>query len=102
MNLLAKSRKRINTAIASICNRLHNNIPTDQIFGAMEREGIVPIQEDGTIWSGLLLGSDSRATIPLGKLAEQCDYPFPVKNSVLVLSWHRYPTGRYDVCAYVS
>ena len=105
MNLPAKTRKRLNSAICSICNRLHDSIPTDQIFGALRREGFVLLQEDGTPWQGMLLGRESRATLPLGKLPEDgpAQYPFPVQNSVLVLSWYRYDTtGRFDCNAYVS
>lgn len=69
----------------------HPLIPLFHIFEIVRAHIGEVVQEDGTPWSGLLLGDDSSAN-------------FDIENSRLVLRvmWHKMPSGNYEITAYVS
>jgi hypothetical protein len=79
------------------------------IFDALKVEGIVPLQEDGTEWSGFLAGgaecgSDETrhqvANIDLG--IQRDGQLLLVPNTSLYISWCVMQSGKYEVIAYVS
>ena len=66
----------------------------------------VPVQEDGTDWSGLLSGgaecgsdraSNQRAQIDIVNLDTRQSI-----NSRLIISWCKMQSGKYEVIAYLS
>jgi hypothetical protein len=87
---------RINLLLTELGN-YHGSIPLDRIFAIVRDYGFEPIQEDGTSWSGLLLGRESRTTIPLR------DESSGKVSRWLALSWYKMDkTGRFEVVTYVS
>jgi len=78
-------------------NRDHfKDIPLDKIFSILKRNGITPVQEDGTEWSGFLMGNNSNCTIDLA-------YDGKLIRHMLVLTWYKYnETGTWEVISYIS
>lgn len=108
----AKNLKRINEVICSLPS-FHNSIPLDTIFDAIKSEGLVPLQEDGAEWAGLLCGAEGQMLLPLGSLTETCTdgtlvtdgaepHVFKETKHALIMSWYRMPSGRYETVQYVS
>lgn len=97
---------RITAAIRRAVNRdlkpvnsppYHESIPLDTIFAALRKHGLIPVQEDGTPWQGLLCGADSHTTFDL-KHGDQ-----PIVNAALYLAWYRMDaTGHYEIVTYLS
>lgn len=102
--LSARIRSAINDQIYDLVRGIRNDIPLSNISDVLRKSGLVLVDEDSTEWSGFLLGREGRVTIPLA-LAESVTsdgfYPDQVDH-VLVLHWYKFPTGRYEVTAYVS
>lgn len=91
-------KKKANNTLDKILKKTYfRKIPIDDIFDVLENLGLIPIQEDGTRWSGLLLGRKGDAKIDLAYKGKS------VINSVLFLTWYTMPiTGKYEVIAYVT
>jgi hypothetical protein len=89
----ANTRKnRVNKFLNILGKHYFTEIPLDKIFAFVETgfESKI-IDEDGTPWSGLLLGDNSRTTFKI----ENIKY-------TLFLSWYKMPSGNYEIVAYVS
>jgi hypothetical protein len=90
-------RSRANRELDKVTDvNYHRSIPIDDMFGAIEKAGLIPIQEDGTAWSGMLVGREGSAKIRLGYDG------MLVKNAMLVITWHKMNSGMWEVVAYVS
>ena len=112
MATFTKNLKRINNVICSLPS-YSDAIPLKTIFDAILDEGMVPLQEDGQEWRGLLCGAEGEAMIPLGDLAEvredgtlvtdgEGEHVFKETKHTLRLSWYKMPSGRYETVQYVS
>ena len=102
-------RKKINDRLGEITtgNKYYDKIPLDDIFNAIRDNEGIPLQEDWTEWSGWLTGEDGRATIDIGNpetksTRDGIDFYTPYSNTMLVVTWHKMPSGRYEVGAYLS
>lgn len=93
-----KTRTKINTEIYAITKGYHRSIPLNGMFEVLTNNGLIPISEDGSEWSGFLCGESGRADI--GFKCANCN--LEISNSMLVLSWYRMPSGNYEVTAYIS
>ena len=100
-------KRRINNAIHDLGNH-HNEIPVTEIFEICEQNGVVPLQEDGTYWSGMLLGGaecgsekarNQYANLELAVLIEGEYVP---SNNALSINWCKMGSGRYEVVCYVG
>jgi len=110
--LLTKMRKEINKYLYDISTHsqetYYDKIPLQDIFDVLMSHEIVPIQEDNTKWDGFLLGVDGRVNFDLAFKNSSYDeegqeFYLPIKNSTLILSWHKMPqSGRYEINSYVS
>jgi hypothetical protein len=85
---------KLNRELHAISLKYYDAIPLDAIFKLFEDQGITPIQEDLTPWSGMLIGSNSRATIELMYEGAK------LKRRALTLSWYLMPSGKYEIVAY--
>lgn len=107
-NLPASIRRKINNALHDLGN-YHQDIPLTEIFDICDNNGVIAIQEDGTRWSGLLLGNavcgseKARSQNALIHLAlKEGDAYIPTSNA-LNISWCTMePSGRYEVVCYVG
>ena len=106
--LKSSLRKKINNDIYNAtASKYHDEIPLDDLFKILGDYGIKVLAEDGTEWEGFLCGEDSEACMDLG-----CEYDCkivnglktfePFANSLLRLTWHKMPSGRWEIVAYVS
>jgi hypothetical protein len=72
------------------------DIPLDDIFDIVESVDMMPVQEDGTKWQGMLLGEEGRATISL------MDSEDTFEDLHLHMQWHKMPSGNFEINAYVN
>ena len=102
MNIKQTIRNRVNKALAPVGKNFHETIPLTDIFKVCTDNGLQSVQEDGTPWSGILCGDDGRTTFDLVAIDRMLLETKPVDNAVLVLEWHRMPSGRYEINTYLS
>lgn len=98
-------RNKINGRVAKVANGSpRRDIPLSDIDDILRDFGYLLVSEDGTPWSGFLTGREGRANIEIGILGTQDENRIHemVSNAMLVLTWHKFHTGRYEVIAYVS
>lgn len=102
-------RTKANRAFeALVRNTYFPSIPWDKIEAILKANGIVALQEDGTEWAGFFAGRDGNARIELApadsaRSENRTDtFYTPYENALLILSWHKMDSGRYEVNLYVS
>jgi hypothetical protein len=100
-------KTNINNSLFSI-GTYHDAIPLDKIFDVLKAHGIVPLQEDNTEWSGLLIGREGQMYLPIAPFGsrspeKEFEHTYkPFKNAKLSISWYTMPSGRYEVGAHVG
>jgi len=103
----SKNKKQVNNGIHDLGN-YHEQIPLHSIFNILKENDIIPLQEDGTYWEGLLLGGKEcgheeaikqRTIIPLA-ININGQY-FPCSHG-LFISWCKMPSGKYEIISYVN
>ena len=92
----AKTKKLINSELGTLCKTYYNEIPLDEIFNILKKNNVVAVQEDGTSWSGFLVGDKGSAIFDLTIDGKN------VNNAVMPLSWYKIESGRYEINAYIS
>lgn len=101
-------KKRLNDRISDLLSpknvtEYFRQIPLASIGKILKNDKIIMVQEDNTEWSGMLLGKDGRAKIDLAPMnTKDGEFYTPYTNTVLVLTWHKMPSGKYEVLSYVS
>tara|TARA_Y100000310_G_C20506196_1_gene726536 strand:+ start:549 stop:923 length:375 start_codon:yes stop_codon:yes gene_type:complete len=107
--LRANNKSKLNNAISALTQGYHDEIPLGGIFDVLKESGVIPVQEDGTEWSGMLVGGaecgsdETRNQVANIDLAVQGDGGLvPIPNASLYLSWCKMQSGRYEVVSYVS
>lgn len=97
-------RGRINKELAKISKEYRPEIPLDEIFKALEKNGLCAIDKDGTKWEGFLTGKDGRATIDVAFLDEEPENGkrAPIENAKLVITWYKMPSGKYETLTYLG
>lgn len=88
-------RKRVNNILAAIIPTFVEEIPIDNMFNVIKEHDGLPVQEDGTEWSGILCGAEGQTKI-------QITHPLFSKGFFLHLSWYKMQSGRYEIVVYVS
>ena len=103
------SKNRITKVLHGLGTTHHDAIPLSTMFEALEVEGVIPVQEDGTRWSGLLVGgaecgSDAaRDQVAHFDLAVRLpDFSYAPATVMMHLSWCKMPSGKYEVVAYLG
>ncbi len=78
-------------------------IPLKEIFNILKESYILPVDESGEEWSGMLLGDRSHTSFDLVIYDNDTQEFVPISDSMLVLSWYKMEqTGRYEINAYLS
>jgi hypothetical protein len=98
-------RKKINRDLAKLTSgKYFESIPNDSISKILKEYGLIILQEDGTEWSGFLLGVNSRAHFDVGYIeTKNSDNRYTaIDNVALVMSWYRMPSGRYEIVVYLG
>ncbi len=71
-------------------------IPIKDIIDGLKAMHIDLVNEDGTPFSALFMGENGRASIDLTYHGQ------PIKNSMLYITWHKMPSGKYEIVAYLG
>jgi hypothetical protein len=87
---------KLKEALSHLCKTYYPKIPMDNIWAACEEARMSLLDEDGEPWEGFLTGRDGRATIDLGDKRDN-----KVCNA-LHLQWHKMPSGKYEINAYLD
>jgi hypothetical protein len=101
----SSTKKDINRRLHAISVTYHTGIPLHIIFGVLRDYEILALQEDHTEWSGLLVGEKAdNVSFELAHMDSKYGHRqyIPYSNTLLVISWYKMNTGRYEVIAYVS
>lgn len=107
--LKAAIRRKINKDLSDLTSPLYktkyfDKIPLQDIFNILNKYGLIPLQEDNTEWSGLLLGRQAEVNFeisPVDTKNEQ-DMYIPYENTMMRLSWYKMQSGRYEIVCYLS
>lgn len=83
-------KNRINRELSGL-GVYFEEIPLCEIFDIVRRHAGSVLDVDGTPWSGFLCGEDGSTWFAV------TGYKFYLR-----LSWHKMPSGRYEVTTYVS
>jgi len=101
INLPPAVRRAINNDLYQISTHnaatYYDAIPMDQVGSALAKHGVGMLDEDNTPLKFVMLtGRDGKADFRLslnGKI---------INNSILVISWHKMESGRYEFNVYAS
>ena len=96
------SRKKANAAIYALtANKYFTAVPLDALVRACEEAGYAFDEEEIAC---ILCGREGRATWSLYRTTEVPGYGTfrEAVNAMLVLTWYKMPSGRYEVVSYVS
>ncbi len=105
-------KRELSNFLHELGRKHHDQIPLDSIFSRLEGHGIVPLQEDGSKWSGFLLGNKECGHPEANN--QRCAFRLALRNpdgtwqllkEVVILLWcviGRSPNPRYEVVTYVS
>lgn len=102
-----KIKNKVNKDLHALGN-FHVQIPLEQIFKIINDVGIIPLQEDNTPWSGMLIGGaecgseETKNQVVNFSLAINIGDKFVVSNNSLSLSWCKMPSGKYEIVTYLS
>jgi len=107
----AKRMKQANTVLHAIGKQYWSEIPLHDIFWALKKNLLIPLQEDGTEWSGLLCGKAECGTEEAKK--QYCIFPVAtvmpdslvlLTNHGLYLSWGTIgrTLSKYEIVCYLS
>ena len=91
------NRKKISKGLCEISSRYWCVIPIGPIDDVLREQGYRLINEDFTDFEGFFLGSSSRATLQIAPIGVDKE-----ENRVIVLSWYKMETGRYEINCYIS
>lgn len=98
-------RKEINKDLGTLCSgKYYDKIPLEEIFEILKNNNAIVLQEDGTEWEGILCGDQARTNIEVGAIwsGNEEEIYTPCDNTLLVMSWYRMESGRYEINAYMS
>ena len=101
-------RRAVSKELHQIGNMYHERTPIDDVFDILKRNNLVPLQEDGTRWSGFMMsqgecGSDEANRDPIRiELAIQTSEGYvPTKND-LIMNICTMPSGKLEFVGYLS
>lgn len=111
MTFQTASRRANNALHALTLNTWFESVPINRLYEAVEGAGFKIAEDDA-----IVCGASGRATVPLvhvghdearardaaKRLGDEDVKPVRGTQHVLVYTWHRMPSGRYEVVAYVS
>jgi hypothetical protein len=91
-------KKKVNKKIYNLTSgKYPAQIPLQDIFDILKEYNIVAVDEAGDPWSGFLTGRDGNAHIDL-----QTSDGMKIKNSLLLLQWHKMDSNNYEIVCYIT
>ena len=107
--LPSQIRNTLNNGIHPITQGYHDQIPLNDIFNILSQNNIQAVQEDGTPWTGFLMGNAECGSDEAASQRVHFDLAFrsenglvPITNASLFLSWCTMQSGKYEINAYVT
>jgi len=100
-------KSRINKEIHALGNYF-SQIPLSEVFDILKKYNVVPIQEDGTLWSGFVTtqgdcGSEKTTQGPMKfDLAFKTDNGYILSNNVLLMMVCTMASGKLEMVCYIS
>ena len=88
---------KISTEVNSSNTVKFVEIPAKKVEEILFLKGYRLADEDGSVFEAMFLGENSSATIHIATLDGQL-----VENTMLFISWYRFPSGVYEIVAYLS
>ena len=79
-----------------------DSIPIDGLFSLITGYGLIPVDEDGEKWQGMLMGEEGRTSIDLVLRNPDRMTVGEPKDMKLHLQWYKMPSGNFEINAYVS
>jgi hypothetical protein len=107
-HLNVKLKSKINKDINEYLKPIYfSEIPLDDLFKILEKYDIVPVQEDGTYWEGLLLGEQGNTIIEIANkmssfIKNDITFYTPFENAGLSISWYKMGNGKWEIVSYIS
>jgi len=96
-NIKSKINQSLNAISTHDSSTYYDSIPLGTVQQLLKSNGITMLDIDGTVLTGVILtGRTGKANYHLalqGKL---------IKNSLLITSWHKMESGRYEFLVYLS
>ena len=101
------NKKPINRELYDLTKGYHDSLLIDEIGAVLKKHGLILLQEDGTEFSGIFSGEEGRAEIEVARNVSTADadgHPIyqPLENTMLILTWHKMESGKFEVIAYLS
>ena len=109
--LKAAVKNKINKGLQKVLKPTYfKAIPLDEMFKVLEKNGVVPLQEDNTYWSGLLIGGSDKTQMVNFNLGWANEFEKvhgmkmykAVPNAVLTMTYYKMQSGKYEVIGYVG
>ena len=97
MTVNYKTRKSCNRLLQGITYRSNVGLAYTDICNILQGHDLQCVQEDSTPFEGIFCGSEGNAKIDLQSIAYGINY-----DSMLILSWYRMSSGRYEINTYIS
>lgn len=79
-----------------LCQEYWPKIPLEKIWSACDDARINMVDDDGEPWEGFLTGREGRCSIDLA------DKRTGKVFNALHLQWHKMPSGKYEINAYLD
>lgn len=98
MKLASSVRTRANTYLAKISKEYYKTVPLDVIFKRLAELDIIVVDEEGSDWQGFISGKEGRIRLDLVDRNTREE----ITNSMLILTWYKMPSGKYEVVTYLS
>ena len=106
-------KTRVKNELHAIGLKRWPHIPLDEIFWTLDKNGLMPLQEDGTRWTGMLMGGKGcgeegaetqRATFPLAMMSANDSGEFIMTNTAVQLSWCLISQSppRFEIVVYMG
>ena len=90
-------QRRINKELVNTIGSYSDGLPIGRIDEVLQNSGFHLVNEDGTPFSAIFCGESSYCIIQIADVGTK-----KVANRVLWLSWHKMPSGKYEIVTYVS
>ena len=93
----AANLKKITDVLHQIGRESWKSVPLDKMFDAIKAQGLLPIQEDGEEWSGILTGREGGCSIQI----VDSETKKPIRPW-LHIQWYKRESGLFEVNAYLN
>lgn len=103
----ASKKRAIQNVLSELGRSYHESVPIDQIFQALESNDVIPLQEDGTKWAGMIgscgeCGTTQGGSPILLELATKTEEGYYPATNWLAMTVCTMQSGRLEFVGYLS